>query len=259
MGKVRGAFRAAGFGVPDDYARLAADLCDGAFTAEDFIADDNRAAELRLANPEVRGNQTASEFASKQILQQRRQALDPRELYERFNKPLVLAQIAELESAGEPAEPFLRTATDIRKYGETLAKEAGFAVKINRNALAYKRCLIKQMPQTGLVGAVVFDTGGRHNMGMTAGGEMVQFAGYTNFYSSFGADVESAQVGHRMMTDIISGIREYGFVHNARGRKAFNDFSGTTDLDLVSKTAKWGVRAQLCFFDCLLSQIDADL
>jgi hypothetical protein len=257
MHKVRAAFRQEGFGLPDAFARLAAGLCDGAFTSEEFAAEADHKRERILTQGE-------NHFEHPRIVQvwlDRMKAVGPHEAYERFTRPLAIARNEELERAVEPVEPRLRLAKDVKAYAESTGKESGYTLKRDGKVSDhFKRAMVKRMPRTGLVGAFSMDAGGRPSFTMRPNGAPVFFTSMVGLYFWIGLREPAGYSGATTADWLMPGLEQYDRIDGlARGARAWNDLRGPADLDLVSRQAKLGVRAQIRFFDLLLAEIDSGL
>ncbi len=256
--KVRAAFRGEGFGLPDTYARLAADLCDGAFTVEEFLEDDDRNF-LKVLSGE-RHVTPCESGTPRGIFLDRCRQLDLEIVHTRFARPLVLARFEELERARESVEPPLRKATEIRAYAEKFGQQNGFVLKRNKEEFyPFNRSFVKKMPRTEIVGGFAVDAGGKSSMTLTHEGKPVFYGGVVGLCFSLSVGSPGQNLGRFRGSDFISGVGQYDLVECTRGRRSAYDYSGRGDLDFVSKTASWGARAQLRFFYNLLLQLDADL
>jgi hypothetical protein len=255
--KVREAFRQEGFGVPDAYVRLVAEFC-GDISTEEFLEEDDRRTLAYLSDSDGRTYQPAGAMKT---FQERARVADAEDLHTRIHRPLTIARFEELERAGENPDPPLRKATEIRAYAESFGKTNGFVLRRDNNAQIgfMKRAMTRIMPRTGLTGVFSVDAGGMSGFVLRSDGWPIYHASSTGLYFTITAGGADSPWLWCQSQNLLSGLGRYDVVDSVRGRRSFHDFSEPGDLDLVSKSASWGVKAQIRFFDLLLAQLDADL
>lgn len=249
---LRAAFRAEGFGVPDRYAELASEICDGAFTPSEFIEECNTSAICEWSasyGPQPRIVHGPGPHEA--LFKERQRALNRAQIHRLFFGELEAQKKKELDRiTGEDAELVLKK-SEIRRFAEKVGKRNGFAL-MKKGPVELNNIVWKGMERTGVVGYYAVDTGGK---------SFPSPSGPIDLGLRFFIGIEAPR-----RTDlsfgpdrIIRGLLNYDLLAGAADPLAPNLAARIVPPEHSSAMVKLGVIALVRFFDLFLQSLDTEI
>lgn len=155
--------KAEGFLVPALQAQLASELCDGAFTAEEYMAEGAALTYYRfnMAYDATFIERTPVPSGCQSSLVDVLRKMDKHEQWQRYWGPIEEQKLAESRLLPPGNQKLVLKISEVRKFANKVAKDFGFkAMKGER--ILFPSSLEKPLLKSGLRGVIGFDGGRSH-------------------------------------------------------------------------------------------------
>ncbi|MBL8536687.1 MAG: hypothetical protein JNM59_04725 [Hyphomonadaceae bacterium] len=239
--------------MPDRYAELASEICDRAFTPEEFISECNLSAIRGMAANYGPQPRTAyGPGPHEELFLQRERALNRAQVHRVFFGPLEAQKKKELgHITSEDAELVLKK-SEIRRFAQKVGKRNGFAL-MKKGPQQFNNVMWKRMERTGVVGHYAVDTGGMNFPDPSGPIDL----GFSFF---LGVGEEPRRIDRSFgPNNIIRGLLNYDLLAGAVDRLDPNLAARIVPPEHSSAMAKLGVIALIRFFDLFLESLDAEI
>nr|WP_321442158.1 hypothetical protein [uncultured Hyphomonas sp.] len=257
--ELRKSLRTEGFELIDVHAELASVLCDGAFTAREYLDESDARAYFRLRYAVTPDTALLANYPNRlnEILTKRLHSMPPEEEGRQYYGVLEAQKIQELALIPASDSELLVRNSDVRAYLRKVGERNGFR-HLSKRVPPMPSILVKEMPNTGITGFFGVDSGGK--------GAIVKFGlplpPLVNFHLC--TDAQYLDSMWLKPWDIITAMHVYSLMRGAiNPRMGPRDSrTGQRPIDTVppefwSDIIKLGVVAYVRFFDLFLESVDA--